>query len=163
MRPLLLLAFCLSACGEQEAPAPRNKERESAAPSAAAPATGPAEAEARRDGEAGQDAAAVLKRYYVLIEGGDLEGAWRMRSGAEEGRERFLSNFKAYESYRATVGTPSRTAEAGGWQYVEVPVMIYGRFRGGKGFGNSGSVTLRRAHGAKDATERERSWHIYTG
>jgi hypothetical protein len=161
MRRLLLLVLCLSACGQQDGPPPRQPERKAAAPSAPAPPAAPGEA--RIDGEAGRDAADVLKRYYGLIEKGDLEAAWRMRSGDEAGRERFLSNFKAYESYRATVGTPSRTARAEGWEYVEVPVMIYGRFRGGKGFGNSGSVTLRRAAGAKDATARERNWHIYTG
>ena len=129
MRRLLLLALCLSACGEKATAPPESPKRKPAAASATAPPAPTAEEVAE----------------------------------AEAGRERFLENFKAYESYRATVGAPAGIAEAEGWQYVEVPVMIYGRFRGGKGFGNSGSVTLRRAAGAKSATARERGWHIYTG
>ena len=160
MRRALFLALCLAACGQEAPPQPAKAERKLPQRAPAPPATPETQ---ERDVEAGAGAAATLKRYYALIEKGDLDGAWEMRSGDHAGRERFLANFQAYESYRATVGTPSRTVAAEGWEYVEVPVMIYGAFRGGKGFGNSGSVTLRRAAGARDATVRERNWHIYTG
>jgi hypothetical protein len=109
------------------------------------------------------NAADTLKRYYAAIEAGDYDAAWARRSGpaTEAERQRFAANFKAYERYRATVGTPSEPVEADGWAYVEVPVMIYGSYRGGKPFGSSGSVSLRRATSAP-AGPRERSWQIYT-
>jgi hypothetical protein len=44
-----------------------------------------------------------------------------------------------------------------------VPVMTTGRFLGGKPFGSSGSVTLRRPAPGTDAPPRERGWRIYTG
>ena len=87
-----------------------------------------------------------------------------MRSGEKAGFERFRANFAAYERYRATVGTPGEPVSAGGWIYVEVPVMITGRMRGGKPFGSGGSVSLRRAApDNEEAGPRERGWHIYTG
>jgi hypothetical protein len=52
---------------------------------------------------------------------------------------------------------------AGGWSFVEVPVMITGTLKGGKGFGSTGSVSLRRAAGAPEATPAQKEWHIYTG
>jgi hypothetical protein len=80
-----------------------------------------------------------------------------MRAGEPRiDRERFAANFKAYESYRAQAGTPSVPVRAGHWDYVEVPVMITGRLRGGRAFSNGGSVTLRRAHDGPD-----RAWRIY--
>jgi hypothetical protein len=106
------------------------------------------------------DAADVLRHYYVAIEAGDYEAAWKLRSDPAddvEGRKRFADNFKAYERYRATVGPPSRPVEANGWAYVEVPVMITGAFRGGKSFGSSGSVTLRKATSGAD-----QAWRVYT-
>jgi hypothetical protein len=85
-----------------------------------------------------------------------------MRSGepGDEARRRFADNFKAYETYGADVGTPSEPVEANGWAFVEVPVMIRGRFRGGKPFASAGSVTVRRA---TSGPEVNRGWRIYTG
>ena len=114
-----------------------------------------------QDREDSGDAAATLRRYYGRIEAGEYDSAWAMRSGetGDEARRRFADNFKAYESYRADVGTPSEPVEANGFAYVEVPVMIRGSFRGGKPFASAGSVTVRRATSA----EGERGWHVYTG
>jgi hypothetical protein len=163
--PILLLAACGGGGNEAQNEAPARKPAAVSLPELDPP-TETENAAAAEEREQALDAAGTLRRYYALIEAGDLEGAWAMRArGGDEaaGRQRFLDNFKAYESYRATVGTPSRPARAEGWEYVEVPVMIYGSFRGGKGFGNSGSVTLRRAVDVDSATSAERRWHIYTG
>jgi hypothetical protein len=105
----------------------------------------------------------MLRRYYGLIEAGDYAGAWAMRSGDRAGLERFSANFRSYDRYHASVGQPSEPVESGGWAYVEVPVMITGRIRGGEPFASSGSVSLRRATSARGARAREREWHIYTG
>ena len=162
---LVLLAGCGGAEEPQNRSEPRPPASTRARPELRPPSTADKQAEADAE-ENALDAAATLRRYYALIEKGDYDGAWAMRarSGDEgAGRQRFLDNFKAYKSYRATVGAPSRPATAKGWEYVEVPVMIYGSFRGGKGFGNSGSVTLRRAVDVEGASAADRRWHIYTG
>jgi hypothetical protein len=154
MRPLALLPLlALAAC---EKPAPQPEQR--AGPVAARPAESSApEASERRTDGAAADAAGALSRYYALIEQGDYDGAWQMRGGEPRiDRDRFAANFKAYESYRAQVGPPSLPVRSGDWDYVEVPVMITGRLRGGRAFSNAGSVTLRRAHDGPD-----RAWRIY--
>ena len=163
-RIVLFLAFLpLAACGD-EAPAPA-PEREAAkrplpelAPPPLAPEK-PSDAPPR-----GEDAAAVLKRYYALIEAGDYVAAWTMRTGDKAGLDRFSANFDAYEQYRAVDGEPSRPVRAGGWYHVEVPVMITGQMRGGEPFGSTGSVSLRRAApGNTQASPQQMDWHIYTG
>jgi len=158
MRALLLpLPLLLFAC-DKPAPAPRHEQH--SGPVATRPAP-PATRSAPDAGDSGDsaDAAAVLARYYALIERGDYAGAWSMRSGAAGiDRERFAANFRSYETYKAQVGEPSLPVGAGGFDFVEVPVMITGRLRGGRAFSNGGSVTLRRAHDGAD-----RAWRIYTG
>jgi hypothetical protein len=81
-----------------------------------------------------------------------------LRSGGGADRERFAANFRAYEAYQAQPGAPTQPVAQGDFEFVEVPVMITGRFVGGKPFGSTGSVTLRRAR-----TGADRSWRIYTG
>jgi hypothetical protein len=152
---LLLLAAC---GGDPETPQEAQNRQEAAQPPM--PELEPPVA-TQQDREDSGDAAATLKRYYARIEAGDYAAAWAIRSGqtGDEARRRFADNFKAYQSYHADVGTPSEPVQAGGWAYVEVPVMIRGAFRGGKPFASSGSVTLRRA----TAGEGERGWRVYTG
>jgi hypothetical protein len=158
MRALLLL-LCLASCGgaEPEAPAPKPKARV-AAPAAPAPEPVPAAVQA-----ASGDARAMLRRYYDHIEAGRYAEAWAMRGGKAEGSEAFARNFAAYQSYRVTVGEPSQPVSAGGWSFVEVPVMITGTLKTGKGFGSAGSISLRRAAGAPGASAAQKEWHIYTG
>jgi hypothetical protein len=159
--PLLTLLLFLSSCGK-ESPAPTTDGPDPGKPaSSGSVAAEPRPALERRDG-AGQDAAAMLKRYYSRIEAGDYDAAWAMRDEDAAGRERVIANFRGYEAYRVEVGTPSTPVEARGWDFVEVPVMIYGRYKGGKPFASSGSVSMRRATTAA-AAPRQRQWHIYTG
>lgn len=159
MKRLVALLVPLAACGSGSAPARKAEApREAAAP--APPVVRPATTEAELAG--GGDAAAALGHYYKLIESGDYEGAAGLRSGGTVDAARLADNFKAYRSYHAQIGAPSRPVAAGGWLYVEVPVMITGSFRGGKAFGSTGSVTLRRA-AARGATPADRQWRVYTG
>jgi hypothetical protein len=157
--PLLLLA--LLGCGEDDAPpAPPSKAKVKAA--APAPLAPPTKAEQEAE-QAGEDAAAVLRRYYDHIEAGRYGAAWAMRGGKADGAAAFAANFAEYERYRVTVGRATVPVSGGGWTYVEVPIQIYGRMTGGEPFGSAGSVSLRRAAGARDATAAQKEWHIYTG
>lgn len=160
MRTALLLTFLLlAACGRED-PAPPETQNLSRAAQPPMPELEPPVPTAEDREESG-DAAATLRRYYSSIEAGDYDAAWALRSGegGESARRRFADNFRAYSSYRADVGTPSEPVQAGGYSYVEVPVMIRGTFRGGKSFASAGSVTLRRS----TSGEGERDWRIYTG
>ncbi|HEX6375903.1 MAG TPA: hypothetical protein VFZ91_09285 [Allosphingosinicella sp.] len=158
-RAALCWLLLLAACG-RPAETPQEAERRGKAARPPMPELDPP-VPTERDREDSGDAAATLKSYYARIEAGDYDAAWALRSGEadEAAKRRFADNFKAYASYQADVGTPSEPVEAGGWAYVEVPVMIRGTFRGGKSFASAGSVTIRRATTA----EGERGWHVYTG
>jgi hypothetical protein len=143
-RLAFLIPLALAAC-EKPAPPPPHK---------AEPRTEPAPPPRT---QAGDDAATALRRYYDRIEAGDYDAAYAMRSGGGVDRERFAANFRAYEAYHAQAGAPSQPVAQGDYEYVEVPVMITGRFVGGKPFGSAGRVTLRRARGGADT-----AWKIYT-
>jgi len=159
-RTLLLLALsALSACDDeaslpesQRPPAQGKADKVAAAPRTPEPAP-----PSRQQSEG---AAAALRAYYALIEAGDYGRALAMRSRREGGAERLAANFAAYRSYRASVGPASIPVTAGDWQFVEVPVMITGRFKGGKPFASAGSVTMRRAGSASGG---DGQWHVYIG
>jgi hypothetical protein len=159
---LLLLLLPLSSCGGGDAPPPPpdEKRQPKAWNRAAPPASVAPSPEAR---QSAGDAAATLRRYYDHIEAGRYGDAWAMRGGGGEGAEAFARNFAAYERYRVTVGAASEPVEANGWSFVEVPIQIFGRMKGGEPFGSAGSVTMRRASGAEGTMARQRAWHIYTG
>lgn len=155
-----LLLLILAACGREESPPRVKKERQASAPAPAAP---PAPSSGVPIPDAAENPAAVLRRYYDLIEAGRYAEAWAMRSASKAGSAEFARNFAAYERYRVTVGHATEPVESGGWAYVEVPIQIFGKMKGGEAFGSAGSVSMRRSSGAEGATAREREWHIYTG
>jgi len=157
----LIAILALAACGQSDPspPTARTGKPRVQAPQAAAPET-KAQEQAR---EQGDDAAAVLRRYYDHIEAGRYDDAWAMRGGNGEGAEAFARNFAAYQSYHVSLGQPGEPVAGGGWSYVEVPIMITGSMKGGKPFGSAGSVTLRRADGVAGATAAQKNWRIYTG
>lgn len=184
MLPLALLAGACSEGGTEgngamtaertEAPAP--------APAVSAPAAeepldppGPGEAGGLPDDrtpvsegpftqESAQGAANVLQTYYALIEQGDYEEAWALRSPSADGpsREAFAASFDQYAEYHAQIGAPSDIEGAAGSLYVEVPVQTYGRMKDGKPFSSAGTVTLRRSNNIPGSTPEQRRWRIYT-
>jgi plasmid stabilization system protein ParE len=158
--PILLPIFLLVAgCGyEPAAPPSGNQSAEIVAPPPMPSAAAPPTAEER---DASDDAAKALRDYYALIETRDFEAAARMRSDAQADAKKLADNLKAYETYRAQVGTPGRPARGGDWLYVRVPVMITGSYKGGKSFGSAGSVTLRRSTAAS-AAPADRKWRVYS-
>lgn len=162
-RLLLLLPFAVAGCGRQAPAPPPEQPKRVQTDQSAAPRNVPSAASGEnKDRAAG--AADVLRRYYALIEAGRYDDAWAMRtSGRGTDAKAFAAHFKAYEVYHTQVGTPSEPVSAQGWTYVEVPVMTTGRFLGGKPFGSTGSVTVRRPSPGTAAPPAERGWRIYTG
>ncbi|HYW17296.1 MAG TPA: hypothetical protein VE891_14235 [Allosphingosinicella sp.] len=161
MRVTVLLGLLvLAACGDERDPTPQPRQRDKAAQPPLPELEPPVET--AQDREDKGDAAATLKSYYARIRSGDYDSAWSLRSGEAggEAERRFADNFRAYETYEADVGTPSEPVLAGGWAFVEVPVMIRGTFRGGKPFSSAGSVTMRKANSGADTGS---GWRIYTG
>jgi hypothetical protein len=100
------------------------------------------------DVEVSRAAASALRLYYDHIGRREWRAAFSMRQ-PEPGLtlERFVANCERYEDYRATVGVPSLPARQDGGIWVQVPVQLYGRMRGGRPFGSVGAVMLRRAAG----------------
>ncbi len=159
----LLAPALLSACGDADLPSPP-EERTAAQPRLTRPPAVPAtnrtpEPAGSAPVAEGEGAAEVLKRYYAFIEARQYESARQLREKSSKGpsAEAFASNFERYADHHATVGTPSRVAEAEGWLYVEVPVQRYGKFKDGAAFGNAGTVTLRRRKTGEGA-----EWRIFT-
>ena len=159
-RTALCCLLALAACGGETETPQQERQREKAAQPPMPELEPPVET--AQDREDSGDAAATLKLYYARIQAGEYDAAWAMRSSEAggEAQRRFADNFRAYETYQADVGTPSEPVQAGGWTYVEVPVMIRGTFRGGKPFTSAGSVTVRKATWGGEA---DRGWRIYTG
>jgi hypothetical protein len=164
MRRLLLLApLALIACHREAPQPPAGDQQGKHAAGTLAPTPSPQQQNAEKESrENAAGAADVLRHYYALIEAGRYDDAWKMRSGGKHGidPQQFAAHFKAYESYRSQVGVPSEPVRADDWIYVEVPVMTTGRFLGGKAFGSTGSVTLRRP--APGSAADEPGWRIYT-
>lgn len=187
-RPFALTALVLAvACsgGETEMEAADNSQAVEAptmepaapAPSAQAPLepVAPGEAgglpddrtpvsEAPFTPDSAQGAANVLQTYYALIEQGDYDAAYALRSPSADGPSaaEFAASFERYAEYHAQIGAPSNIEGAAGSLYVEVPVQIYGRLKDGKPFSSAGTVTLRRSNDVPGSTAEQRRWHIYT-
>ncbi|WNG54849.1 lysozyme inhibitor [Archangium gephyra] len=112
-----------------------------------------------------QAAGDVVQTYFALLEAGKYGDAWRLWSdggGASQRTEaQFAADFDRYASYHALVGAPGQPEGAAGSVYVQVPVVIYGRFKAGNELHQSGTVTLRRVNDAPGSTEEQRRWHIF--
>ncbi len=162
MRRLFLLALVLATSCHRQSPAPPSREQAPQGSRAAPPLSRGAQQETRSTADDPRGAADLLRHYYALIEAGKYGDAWRMRSnGRGIDESQFVNHFKAYESYHSQVGVPSSPVTSQGWIWVEVPVMTTGRFLGGKSFGSTGSVTVRRP--TPGTSSPERGWQIYTG
>lgn len=142
MRVWLLIPLLLAGCDK---PVPKPKPQQHHVARYAYPLVKPA----------AREAAEVLQRYYARIASRDYEAAYAMRTAGGADKARFVANFRAYESYHAQLGAAGGPATQGAFDYVEVPVMTTGRFVGGKPFGTSGTVMLRRAREGRD-----HAWYV---
>ena len=122
-------------------------------------------AEGPIDPKSAQGAGQVLQSYFALIEAGRHDEAYRLwsDSGRASGMSlaQFTASFAPYAEYHANIGAPGPMEGAAGSSYVEVPVQIYGRLRGGEPFNRRGSMTLRRVNDVPGATDEQLQWRIY--
>lgn len=103
-----------------------------------------------------QGAAKVVQTYYALIEDGKYAQAAKMRRDGQG------DDFALYATYHAQVGGPGEAEGGAGSLYIEVPVVIYGRYKTGAELHQSGKVTLRRVNDVDGSTTAQRLWHIHT-
>ena len=147
----------LAGCGRSEPAAtkePKTRPQPKAAPEIRAAANTPATEDPAPAAESG-DAAALLRRYYSLIEERRYAEAHTLREPNGADLDAFAAHFDQFATQKVTVGVPSKPAEAGGWLYVEVPIQSYGSMKSGKPFGSAGTVTLRRR-------KQSGAWRIFT-
>lgn len=101
-----------------------------------------------------QAAYTVVETYYALIESGQTEAAAKLR--ADGVRE----DLTPYAALHAQVGGPGRLEGAAGSLFVEVPVVLYGRYANGERYLKSGKVTLKRVNNVTGSTAEQRAWRI---
>lgn len=168
------VALALSACGGMPAapeatpsgavPAVAARPALVASPASDPPAIPAGEPSGAEDGD---QARAVVRRYFALIEAGKPTEAWTLwdDEGRASGmnREAFVRSFEPYASYRAEVGATGRIDAGAGQRYVTLPVRVTGTLReGGEPFALGGEVTLHRAGAIDGTTAEQRSWRLHT-
>ena len=122
-------------------------------------------AAAVREPASSDAAAAVLRSYYGAIQDHryrDAYACWESEGAASrKSFEEFERGFAETDSVSSWVGTPGPVGAAAGSRYVEVPVRVEAKSRGGGWEIYSGTYTLRRSV-VDGATEEQRTWHIYS-
>jgi membrane-bound inhibitor of C-type lysozyme len=104
----------------------------------------------------GQAAARVVETYFALVESGRSAEAAKLR---RDGR---VYDVRPFARLNALVGGPRRVEGAAGSLYVDVPVVLYGRYASGGEYHASGKAMLRRANDVPGATAEQRAWRIET-
>ena len=99
-------------------------------------------------------AAKQVADYYALVESGKLTEASRLR------RDGALEDVAPFATLAAEVGAPGPVEGAAGSLYVQVPVVLYGRYVTGGAYRRAGQVTLRRVNRVPGATAAQLSWRI---
>lgn len=112
------------------------------------------------DAEAAVD---VVRRYYALIQAGDLAGAYAMwrGDGAASGQtfDAFAEGYAQTARVTATAGSPGRIGAAAGSRYIEIPVSVRAVTPDGTAQRFEGTYTLSRSV-VDGATPIQRRWRI---
>ncbi len=104
--------------------------------------------------ESAQGAANVVQTYYALVESGRVAEAAKLRV---DGKAEDLTSLA---SLHAQSGGPGPVEGAAGSLFVEVPVVLYGRYATGAEYHASGKAVLRRVNGVPGATAEQLRWRI---
>lgn len=117
------------------------------------------------DPKSGQAAGQVLQSYAALLEQRRLAEARQLWTESGDGsglsQDGFKEAYSKYSEIHAEIGTPGPVQGAAGSAYVEIPVRIYGRLKGGQAFSSTGTATLRRVNDVPGSTAEQRRWLIY--
>jgi hypothetical protein len=160
---MIAALLLLAGCGRQEGGAPTggNGTR------TGVPATiAPRDSISRADSVSAARAVAWIQDYYRAINEHryrDAYAHWE-RGGLASGKgfDEFRKGFEETERVEATVvGATGRIEGAAGSRYIEVPVRIAARTRGGDRQEYSGLYRLRLSV-VDGATTEQRSWRIYS-
>jgi hypothetical protein len=160
---MIAALLLLAGCGRQEGAAPSGGN----ATRADVPATiTPGDSTSMADSASAARAVALIQDYYRAINEHryrDAYAHWE-RGGLASGKgfDEFRKGFEETERVEVTVvGGTSRIEGAAGSRYIEVPVRIAARTRGGDRQEYSGLYRLR-LNVVGGATPEQRSWHIYS-
>jgi hypothetical protein len=177
------LLLALGACNQGAAPIANNAEDQAAAPelptappaaNESQPATPPepgtpggladdktplAEPTGRVDPRSAEAAGQVVQQYGALIEQGRWTQAWTLWSDAAAAKQ-FDRNWRNDSEVHLQIGKPGDMEGAAGSSYVTVPVVFYGKAKGGAAFNRKADVILRRVNDVPGSTEAQRHWHI---
>ena len=160
---IFVALLLLAGCGRQEGGAPTGGNTSRTSP----PATiSPGDSISMADSASAARAVAWIQDYYSAINEHryrDAYAHWE-RGGLASGKgfEEFRKGFEETERVEVSVvGATGRIEGAAGSRYIEVPVRIVARTRGGDRQEYSGKYTLRLSV-VDGATPEQRSWHIYS-
>ena len=109
------------------------------------------------------DAVAVVRDYYVAIDGGNYAGAYRLwdDGGAASGPtpEQFAAGFAQTHGVVVEIGAPGRVDAGAGNRYIQVPVAVAATQADGSVRRFAGTYTLHRSV-VEGAGAEQRSWRI---
>jgi hypothetical protein len=108
-------------------------------------------------------AAAVVRGYYAAIEARDFRRAYLCwgdgGASSRQTYDRFVAGFRNTAHVEAQIGAPGPIGAAAGSRYVEVPVIVRARTKGGRSQRFAGTYLMRRSE-VDGATAAQRRWHI---
>ena len=172
-RPMILLSLGLAAC--TQSPEQNDGGNQTAVP---ANDEAPADPYARADNVALPDnrtpleepngpidpksaeaAGQIVQSFGALVEQGrwgEAEALW----GDTATAARFTADLKRNRESHLEVGKPGLAEGAAGSIYVTVPVILYGKNKGGADFRRAAEAIIRRVNDVPGSTEAQRRWHI---
>ena len=127
------------------------------------PLTAPPAADAGAAEPTPADAVAVVRDYYVAIDGGNYAGAYRLwdEGGVASGQtpEQFAAGFAQTRGVVVEIGAPGRVDAGAGNRYILVPVAVASTQADGSVRRFAGTYTLHRSV-VEGAGAEQRNWRI---
>jgi hypothetical protein len=158
---MLLLGACQPSAPEAENGVQSDTTNEAVTEAAPSNLTNAAEPAAQTPVDETSDAAAnIVEQYAALLEQGRFAEAHRLSGDNQQSDTAFAATFDQFATIEASVGKPGDMEGAAGSIYVNVPLTLSGKLKGGGKYSMSGPVTLRRVNNVPGSTAEQRRWHI---
>lgn len=159
MRPLPLVALSfLAACAEREPPNENISAAEApATPAAPGQSAAPAEdvAEPPADANSPRAAAAVLRRYFALVDAGQRDEAEKLWWDDDRAKA-FAARLRGLGDFDPNIAAPGRIEGAAGSAYVSISLQLLRDSRSLSG----GNAVLRRVNDVPGSSAEQRRWRI---